>query len=224
MKTNDDARIPRRSGRRLSLSALGPLAAGLWLLLAGCPLANLPQAQSDPTRYYLLAATGSGSPADTGATEHRWAVGVRAVEVPSYLQSKSFAVRSAANEIKYLDFTCWGEPLDRGIARVLAADLQALKGVARVSLPPLRPDERRDFEVMVRVTACEGATDGGVQFAADWRVGAPGGAAPVAEGSYVATGLRWDGHDYGQLAAKLSGAVADLGREIGAALAPPPPK
>jgi uncharacterized lipoprotein YmbA len=218
MKTKDGARIPWLSGQRVSLSATCLLAAGLWLLLSGCPLTNLPQAQSDPTRYYLLTAAGPGSPTDAGAAEHRWTVGLRTVAVPSYLRSKSFAVRSAANEIKYLDFTCWGEPLDQGIARVLAADLQSLKNVARASLPPLRADERRDFEVMVRVTACEAATDGSVQFAADWRVAAPGGAAPVAEGSYVAPGLRWDGRDHGQLAARLSEAVAGLSREIGAAL------
>lgn len=218
MKTKVGSNVPLLSGFRSPVSGFVLLTAALGLLFSGCPLTNLPQAQSDPTRYYLLNATGSGPQADTTAAEPRWAVGVRAVEVPSYLQSKSFAVRSAANEIKYLDFTCWGEPLDQGIARVLAVDLRSLKSVARVSLPPLRADERRDFEVMVRVTACEGATDGGVQFAADWRVGAPGGAAPVAEGSYVATGLRWDGHDYGQLAAKLSEAVASLSHEIGAAL------
>ncbi len=199
----------------------GLLPAVIGLLLSGCPLTNLPQAQPDPTRYYLLNAAGPGAQTDAGAAEHRWTMGLRAVEVPSYLRSKSFAVRSAANEIKYLDFTCWGEPLDQGIARVLAADLQSLKNVARASLPPLRADERRDFEVMVRVTACEGTTDGGVQFAADWRVAAPGGPAPVAEGSYVAPGLRWDGRDYGQLTARLSEAVAGLSREIGAALPRP---
>lgn len=201
----------------------GGLAAAICLLLSGCPLANLPQAQSDPTRYYLLNATGSGSPSETGAAGHRWVVGVRAVNVPSYLQSKSFAVRSAANEIKYLDFTCWGEPLDQGIARVLAENLQSLKNVARVSLAPFRPDDPRDFEVRVRVTACEGTTEGGVRFAANWQVTPPGGA-PVAEGSYTASGLRWDGHDYGQLAARLSEAVAGLGGEIGAALPQPAAK
>jgi uncharacterized lipoprotein YmbA len=213
--SNVKSRRPRAGRAGLGY---GGLTAVLCLLLSGCPIANLPQAQPDPTRYYLLNATGAGFPADIGAAERRWVVGLRAVEVPSYLQSKSFAVRSAANEIKYLDFTSWGEPLDQGIMRVLAADLQSFKNVARVSLPPFRPDEPRDYEILVRVTACEGAADGSVQFAADWRVAAPGGAAPVAEGSYDAPALRWDGHDYGQLAARLSEAVAGLSREIGAAL------
>jgi uncharacterized lipoprotein YmbA len=199
----------------------GLLAAVIGLLLSGCPIANLPQAQTDPTRYYVLNPVGPGPQTDAGAAERRWAVGLRAVEVPSYLRAKSFAIRSTANEIKYLDFTCWGEPLDQGLARVLAADLQSLKNVARASSPPFRPDERKDFEVVVRVTACEGTMDGGVQFAADWRVAAPGAPAPVAEGSYVAPGLRWDGRDYGQLAARLSEAVAGLGGEIGAALPRP---
>jgi hypothetical protein len=70
----------------------------------------------------------------------------------------------------------------------------------------------------VRVTACSGTEDGGVAFAADWRVGGPRSSGRPASGTYTATGLRWDGHHYGQLAAKLSEAVAALSREIGAAL------
>jgi nitrogen-specific signal transduction histidine kinase len=55
---------------------------------------------------------------------------------------------------------------------------------------------------------------------------APGGAVTVksraagtvAEGNYAASGLRWDGRDHGQLAARLSEALAGLSREIAAAL------
>jgi uncharacterized lipoprotein YmbA len=150
---------------------------------------------------------------------------MRAVDMPAYLQGKSFAIRSHTNEIMFLDFVLWGEPLDQGVARVLAENLRSLKNVARVSLPPFRADEQRDFEILVQVSACEGTADGDVRFAATWRILAPGGSAgTVAEGNYAASGLRWDGRDHGQLAARLSEALAGLSRDIITALPKEPAK
>ena len=197
-------------------------AAGLGLL-AACSI-PLPTAQPDLTRYYLLAAVPAPPGPEAGAPQKRWIVGVREVDIAAYLQTKSFTVRSRANEISLLDSTRWGEPLDLGIARVLAEDLQALKSVGRVSTPPFRADEQRDFEVLIRVNACEGTAEGDVRFSAGWRILAPATGATVAEGTYTASGLRWDGHDHGQLASKLSEAVGALGGEIAAALPKPPAK
>jgi uncharacterized lipoprotein YmbA len=191
--------------------------AGLCLVTA-CSI-PLPSAQSDLTRYYLLTAAQVPPAAETGAALKRWVVGVRAVQIAPYLQTKLFAVRSHANEVVFLDSTRWGELLDQGIARVLAENLQSLKNVARVSPPPFRADEQRDFEILLNVAACGGAADGEVRFSARWRILAPTATAgTVAEGSYAASGLRWDGRDHGQLAAKLSEAIAALSRDIAAAL------
>jgi uncharacterized lipoprotein YmbA len=204
---------------------IGPivLAASLCLLTA-CTI-PLPTAQADQTHYYLLTAAPVQPEAETGAPLKRWIVGVRAVEIAPYLQTKSFTVRSHTNEISILDSTRWGEPLDLGIARVLAENLQSLKNVGRVSTQPFRADEQRDFEILVRVTACEGTADGDVRFSARWRILAPVAVVgTVAEGSYSASGLRWDGHDFGQLATRLSDALGALSREIAAALPKEPAK
>ena len=228
MKTNVDGRgtknVSADSGSRHQashlwhpLSGVCLLAAAFWLL-ASCNL-PLPKAQSDQTRYYLLTPAEIRPETDATAAVKRWVVGIRTVDVAAYLRSKSFAVRSHANEVAFLDFVRWGEPLDQGVARVLAENLRAAKNVARVALQPFRADDQRDFEIVVNLNACEGTADGEVRFAATWRAPAPGGSTmAVAEGSYAANGLRWDGHDYGQLAARLSEALAGLSREIAAAL------
>jgi uncharacterized protein len=228
MKTNVDGRgtknVNAHFGARHQASDLWQpvssvclLAGALWLLTS-CNL-PLPVAQSDQTRYYLLTPAEIRPETDATAPVKRWVVGMRAVDVAAYLRTKSFAVRSHANEVAFLDFARWGEPLDQGVARVLAENLRAAKNVARVALQPFRADDQRDFEVVVNLNACEGTADGEVRFAATWRIPSPGGSTmAVAEGSYVANGLRWDGHDYGQLAARLSEALAGLSREIAAAL------
>jgi uncharacterized lipoprotein YmbA len=205
------------------IACVFPAVAGL-CLLTSCTI-PLPNAQADQTRYYLLTTAPVPSEPDAVTPVKRLIVGVRAVEIAPYLQTKSFTVRSHANEISFLESTRWGEPLDLGLARVLAEDLQSLKNVGRVSTQPFRADEQRDFEILVRVTACEGTADGEVRFTAHWRILAPSAAiGTVAEGSYSASGLRWDGHDYGQLAAKLSEAVGVLSRDIAAALPKEPAK
>lgn len=203
-------------GAQMTIPVL--LAACLCLLTA-CTI-PLPTAQPDLTRYYLLTSTPAAPAPGAEAPLKRWIVGIRAVDIAPYLNTKSFAVRSHGNQIAFLDSTRWGEPLDLGIARVLAENLQSQTNVLRVSTQPFRADEQRDFEILVRVTACEGTVDGGVRFMAHWRILAPmaATAGTVAEGTYSPASLRWDGHDYGQLAAQLSEAVGGLSREIAGAL------
>ena len=211
------------SGPRSSLAALGLLVAGL-SLFASCSI-PMPSAQPDPTRYYLLTPAPVRPDAKAETASKRWVIGVRSVEIPSYLREKSFAIRSHTNEVTFLDLARWGEPLDQGVARVLVEDLQPLPNVARISMQPFRADEQRDFDLLVRISACEGAADGGVRFSASWRIVTTTAAAgTVAEGNYTAAGLRWDGHDHGQLAAKLSEALAGLGHDIAAALPREPAK
>jgi uncharacterized lipoprotein YmbA len=189
------------------------------VLLASCSV-PLPPPQADPTRYFLLG-TADLSTVDTAAAAKPWVLGVRVVEMPAYLQTRTLAIRSQGNEIAFPDFARWGEPLDQGLTHVLAANLQSLRNVARVSIEPFRADEPRDFDIAVNVTACEGARAGDVRFAARWRIVGPRGSAPLAAGTYAASGLKWDGHDYGQLVTKLSEAIAGLSRDLAAAFPRP---
>jgi len=205
------------SGTRPLLAAVGGLVFGL-SLFTSCSI-PLPSAQPDLTRYYLLTSAPAGPEAKAEPAAKRWVIGVRSVEIPAYLREKSVAIRSRANEVAFLELARWGEPLDQGIARMLVENLQPLPNVARISMQPFRTDELRNFDLLVQVSACEGTAEGAVRFSAFWRIVASSAAAnTLAEGNYTAAGLRWDGHDCSQLAAKLSEAVAGLSRDLAAAL------
>ncbi len=205
------------TGRRLSGPLAGLLVVGLGLFTS-CSI-PLPTAQPDLTRYYLLNSVPARPEAKAAAPAKRWVLGVRNVEIPSYLRNKSFAIRSHANEVSFLDLARWGEPLDQGVARVLVENLQLLPNVVRISTQPFRAEEQRDFDLLVQVSACEGTADGAVLCSATWRITAPTAAAnTVAEGRFTAAGLHWDGRDCGQLAAKLSEGLASLSHNIGVAL------
>jgi uncharacterized lipoprotein YmbA len=85
----------------------------------------------------------------------------------------------------------------------------------------LRTGENGDVrhELTVRVLACEGVSDGSVNFHAAWELTKVGEetAAPV-RGESRATGLKWTPSHNASLAAALSQAVSGLADDIAAKL------
>ena len=130
-------------------------------------------------------------------------------------------VRRGDNEIEFREYARWGEPLELGIGRVLREELMARGAAGVVLASGLRAyNVEYDYELSVRVLACEGTAGGGVLFRAVWELSTTGSAARVAaHGDFHAEGLKWDGKSEASLAAQLSKAVSDLSGEIEAGLA-----
>lgn len=190
------------------------LGVGFSLALsAGCQI--LPEAQSDPTRFYVLSAAAAAATPAAGAPVVR----VRAVEVAEYLRGRPMIVRRGGNEIEFREFARWGEPLEAGVGRVIREELLA-RGAASVVLLPggRRETATATFELGLRVLAAEGGSDGSVQFRAGWELVTTADGTVVARGDFRAGGQRWDGKNEAALAASLSEAVAALAGEIAAAL------
>lgn len=218
MRTQESTTLPLLSGLRSPVSGLCLLASGLWLLTAGCSL-PIPPAQPDLTRYFVLQP--AVNPA--GAPEHARLPVIRleSVDVPAYLGDKPLAVRRGANEIHYLDAARWAEPLDQGLQRNLRLGLAARPGQTIVS----RYDStaKWDYDLKVRVTACEGTEDGHVRFAADWVLApATDSNLPRKAGAFTAQDLTWDGKSPGSLVAALSQGVTQLCDALAAAVTAAP--
>lgn len=199
-------------GKRAHAAVLAG-AAAMMMAFAAC---SLPQAQSDPTRFFVLSTTTppAAAPAANLPTVH-----LRQIEVASYLRARPLIVRRGENELEFREFARWGESLDVGIARVLREELLARGAAGAVPTGGLRAHtENNDFTLNVRVLACEGAPHGAVNFRAVWDLTKGAGKAPVASGDYRPTDLRWDGKSEASLAAQLSRAVAGLAEEIAVAL------
>jgi uncharacterized protein len=196
---------------------------GRWLatgagvaLLAGCSL--LPEAKSDPTRFYVLSTATTEARVAPPASAP--ALHLRPIEVASYLNSRPLIVRRGNNEIEFREFARWGEALELGIARVLREELLA-RGAVSTVLPASarRTPGERDLNLSVRVLACEGAANGAVEFRAVWELApASGTGGTTASGDYRAANLRWDGKSEASLAAQLSQAVSGLAAEISGAI------
>ena len=198
---------------RLISFLLGFAGGGALLISAGCNL--LPEAKTDPTRFYLLRSTASGPVA--AATAGGAAVRLRPIELADYLRTRALIVRHDNNEVDFRDFARWGEALGPGITRVLREELFARGAPVATGGMKTGPSEQK-IELRIRILACEGLAEGGVRFHANWELLAIGGVA-ARRGDFRPTTLHWDGENETTLAAALSEAIAGLAAEIAPAIA-----
>lgn len=189
------------------------LAVTVLLAAAGC---SLPQAQVDPTRYYVLSTPAAKPASGDGA---HWRVALRTVQIPSFLRGKSMQVRSGTNEVIYADESRWAESLEAGVSRVLRESLEGREAITNVVSSA---GEEHDFDIVVSVLRCEGDRAAGVaRFTAVIEIYSTAPGAPrIARDTFTTEVQGWNGQDYGQLAQKLSEAVEAFSNRI-AALLPP---
>ena len=196
---------------RLATLALSGLA------LTSC--LNLKQV-TDPTRFYVLSAM----PAETAATVNPpgdLAVGLGRVDLPDYLLDNRIVLRQGAHEIHYAEYHRWAERLDKGVQRVLGANLSALLPSASVVLSAWRREDVK-VEVYVSVQRFEFNERGQVVLEARWRITTPGGEKTWRSHHSQITrqGPVWHADPEGAVGV-LSEALADLSRAIATELRHP---
>jgi len=92
-----------------------------FVMLTGC--VNLEPAP-DPTRHFRLSSLATGTtPAPQKET---LAVVILPVNVPDYLKRSNIVLRKNQEELVFSEFDRWAEPVENGIARVLAENLTSL--------------------------------------------------------------------------------------------------
>ena len=102
------------------------------LTLGGCALGRSPIATTwvlDP----VAARTPSESPAQAGV------LSVEKVRVPDWLDRTQFVVRGKDGSLEFDDRARWGEPLGRGLQRVMTENLASLLTDRRVTAAPAPP-------------------------------------------------------------------------------------
>lgn len=167
------------------------MAAALGLLAAGCVLKSSP-----PARLYVLDAVAPPGPAASGAP--RSVVGVLRVTVPDWIERPEITSRAAGGRIAPDDLARWGEPVARGMQRVLTENLAALLPDRLVVRAPTR--RALDQRLEVEVSEAARQADGSVLVEARWAVFAADGttllqrrsshrAGPAADAAGIARGL-----------------------------------
>jgi uncharacterized lipoprotein YmbA len=187
------------------------LAAILAVLLTGCVLKR-----STPPRLYLLQASApASSPAPApaaGGTPH--VLGVQRVSVPAWMDRPEIVAHAGGDEIAADPLARWGEPITRGIQRVVAENLAARLPDHHLVEAPFATgsvDHRLDLAIT------EGArqADGSVLLEARWAILGPGGVVVVQRRS---SHRKPAGASAEAAVHALSEALASLSEEIAAAV------
>ena len=153
-------------GRALAVLA-STLAAAV--LVGSCVLKR-----SSVARTYVLeplAAREAPAPTATPLAT----VGVEKVGVPDWLDRPQVTGRGASGEVVTDEFSRWGEPLARGVQRVVAENLAALLPDRRVLAAPFPPRDAVDHRVQVTLVEAARQADGSVLVEARWEVLGDGG-------------------------------------------------
>lgn len=171
-------------------------------VLAGCT--------SAPSRFYTLNATAS-----TEGTPHADdSILVGPVTIPAQVDRPQFTVQVGPNRVALDEFNRWAGPLGENIANVVAEDLSVMLGTPRVAVAPLagfNPTCRLALDIQ-RFETVPGKS---VLVDAIWVVNRAGGVS--LSGRTVAT-EPVKGTDYNLLAAAHSRALAQVSRDIAAAI------
>jgi uncharacterized lipoprotein YmbA len=189
-----------------------PSVAAAALLLAACASFK-PVVQN--VRHFVLTPN---APIDSAVGQVDQPLGLDAVVVPGYLLQNKLAIRRGNNEIRYADNVQWAERLDKNIQRVLAANLSAYLGSPNIYLSAWRRAEV-SAEVHVSFDRFELDDNGNALLEAKWLITPSASSATNRAGiSKISRQGPTVSANPDEAVATLSAALADLSREIAAAL------
>ncbi len=197
--------------RATRLTVLAPITVGA-ILSGGCLLKRSVRAQ-----IYVLDAI---APASAGGATLREAplgvVGVLKVTVPGWIDRPEITRRAEGGEIVADEFARWGEPIGRGIQRVLTENLATLLPDRRVVAAPFAPSVVVDHRVEVTITEASHQTDGTVLVEARFALLGPKGDTLVQQRSSHRARSAVAGS--GGMVTGVNEALAGLSRDIADAL------
>jgi len=143
-------------------------------MLSGCSIFNAFTPKPDPSKFFVLspipASQGNTTPADANV-----AIGVFNPQIPAYLDRPQIITRDGTNQVSMNEFERWAEPVDAGIARVMAQDMAVLTGSSQIAQFPGIRMFNQEFEVYVLVMQFDGMPGGDVHLRARWRITGLGG-------------------------------------------------
>jgi len=191
------------------------------LLLAGVALASASACgSSPPSRFYLLTPlpddTGDAAGAGSGDADDALTIRLDPVELPRYLNVPEIVTRVGGNELELAEYDRWGESLQDNFGRVLSQNVSVLIGSARVARYVWELPGPADYHVGVAVLRFD-SEDGAAVLDARWSLarGQPKRTVLARSSRHVRPVV---GDGYRATAVAMSATVADLSREIVAAI------
>lgn len=93
---------------------------------------------------------------------------LREIELPQYLKDPRMVVRPTPHTIEFREFDRWGEPLEDGVARVLALNLQEQSNDSIHSIFPNRRKDDLRWDLAVSFSCFERISNDRVSVRSKW--------------------------------------------------------
>lgn len=202
------------------------VAASSWAVgvLAGCASFG----DRPAPRYFVLTslprteapapgAPGAAAPVPPPEGMARPQIGLGPFRFPAYLDRPQLVTRVGGNQLHISESQRWAEPLREGFPRVLAENLMQLLATDRVLLFPWYSSEKPDYQIEIDVVRFEGDATSQAVLEARWTLRDATGTALRRRESFLQQSVG-PGSGGEALAAALSSTVAELSRQLAAAL------
>ena len=198
-----------------SIAGFGVIAL---LTLGGCSLGR----GAPPPQHFVLGGGAASQEAPMPRPELTgMSVGVRRLQLASYLGTPFIVVRRGNQEITFSEFNRWGEPLSDGISRAIAGYLSAGAPFEAVHVAPWPARTEHDYLIELNVQRFEGvapadpaANAGEAHILIEWQILRPGDTVVVARGTSDFREGGWEIGDHAGLVARLNNGLRALAAEL----------
>jgi uncharacterized lipoprotein YmbA len=140
------------------------------LLLLGACVSVVPKSTHVEPTNYLLTPVDSNLSTPHSDFLNGTSFYVRQVELPPYLEGSGLVSRTESNKVKFSNLHRWGEPLDEGIARVVAKNLSIVLGTLNYSAYPHRKIPQCDLEIGLHLERFEKVSGAKVTLVGTWQL------------------------------------------------------
>ncbi|HVP68030.1 MAG TPA: PqiC family protein [Anaeromyxobacteraceae bacterium] len=185
------------------------------MALVGC----VSLGQSPPSHFFVLSATARGSATPSKGAERKEVLEVLPPRVPDYLDRPQMVIRRSSNELEVDEFNRWGEIPSAAVGRVVEENLSALLPSWAVLPSPANPSMATRARLFLDVEELGWDGNGEARLKVSWSLLADG-APEMQANSNLRRQARSSSPEAG--AEALSELLADLSREIAAAVAKAP--
>jgi uncharacterized lipoprotein YmbA len=182
--------------------------------------------EEPPQHHYVLGGTMPQQSEIASPDVAGPRIGVRRLQLATYLESPFIVVRRGAHQISFSEFHRWGERLDGGINQAVARYLAARAPFRVVDVAPWTPRVQHDYLVQLQVLRFEGvapesaaASDGEVQMLATWEIIRQKDGAVLARGTTDYREAGWSVGDYAGLVTSLDRGLNVLSGDLVSSIA-----
>jgi len=170
-----------------------------------------------PTKFFLLSPLPA-TETTAASGDHQLRLGVGPINLPEYLDRPQIVTREADTEMRLADDHRWAEPLKENFAHVLGENLSRLLGTGQVHEFPWSPAQPIDYQIVVNVIRFESDASGKVSLVARWDIrGGHDKPLLASRRSDISVPVQ-NPASYESIVSASSRALAQLSREIGAAI------